>query len=165
MANVLFCSDLHFGHTNIGKFRAPAGVVSEEENRNKIIQDWRSKVTKRDVIYVLGDACFTMETVGEFALLPGKKILIRGNHDLLDTQVYLKYFEGVYGLLKYKEFWLSHAPIHPDELRGKVNLHGHVHFSSIKDKRYVNCCPENLWPTVGSSLISLQEVRQLLQSP
>lgn len=164
MANVLFCSDLHFGHTNIGKFRN-SFIASEEENRQKICEDWRKKVTKRDIVYVLGDACFTQETVGEFGGLPGKKILLRGNHDLLNTQVYLKYFDDVYGLLKYKEFWLSHAPIHPDELRSKVNLHGHVHYGTLPDKRYLNCCPENLWPLVGSSLISLDEVRTYMKQP
>ena len=178
MANVLFCSDLHFGHVNIGKFREPLGVSSEVENRERIKEDWRKKVTKRDIVYLLGDACFTQETLVDFATLPGIKVLVRGNHDNLDTQVYMQYFDGVYGLLKYKEFWLSHAPIHPDELRGKVNLHGHVHFSSIRkpfnpvydtkqelDKRYFNCCPENLWPLVGSSLIALREIRECLLSP
>lgn len=176
MANVLFCSDLHFGHKNIGKFRSPCGVTSEEENRARIKSDWTKKVTKRDIVYVLGDACFTEETLEDFKDLLGTKILIRGNHDTLPTKEYLKYFSEVYGLLKYKEFWLSHAPIHPAELRGKVNLHGHVHFSSIRtdyeeyyneipkiDRRYFNCCPENLWPLTGSSLISLQEIRECLK--
>jgi len=163
MANVLFCSDLHFGHKNIHTFRP--GMDSEEDNRWRICEDWRKRVSKRDIVYVLGDACFTMDTIFEFGDLPGKKILIRGNHDLLDTQVYLKYFDGVYGLLKYKEFWLSHAPIHPVELRNKVNLHGHVHYATIPDKRYLNCCPENLYPNFGSYLISLDEVRQHLKQP
>lgn len=168
MANVFFCSDLHFGHKNIGKFRASCGINTEFENRQRIIKDWHNQVTKRDVVYVLGDSCFTMDTIGDFAHLPGQKILIRGNHDKLDTQVYLKYFSDVYGLLKYKEFWLSHAPIHPAELRGKVNLHGHVHFATIMDgqrpdKRYFNCCAENLWSIFGTSLVSLDQLRNHLK--
>ena len=158
MSNIWFCSDLHFGHKNIGKFRED--VESEEGNRRRICRDWDSVVTKRDEVYVLGDACFTMETINTFASLKGVKRLIRGNHDVLDTQVYLKHFEGVYGLLKYKEFWLSHAPIHPDELRGKVNLHGHVHYATIDDKRYFNCCPENLWVKYKRALVSLDEIRK-----
>ena len=165
MANVLFCSDLHFGHKNIGKFREPCGVFNEEENRERIKEDWNKKVTKRDIVFVLGDACFTEETLVDFGELKGLKYLIRGNHDTLPTESYLKHFNSVYGLFKYKEFWLSHAPIHPNELRGKVNLHGHVHFSTIQDPSYFNCCPENLWKLVGSSLISLQEIRECLSSP
>lgn len=160
MANVWFGSDFHFGHKNIGGFRAPHHIQSEEDNRWRICEDWRKVVDKKDVVYVLGDACFTMETIFEFDNLPGRKILVRGNHDGLDTQVYLKYFEGVYGILKYKEFWLTHAPIHPAELRGKVNLHGHVHYAALEDKRYFNCCPENLWTKYGRALVSLDEVRK-----
>ena len=126
MANVWFTSDLHFGHKNIHKFRLE--ISSQEENERRIILDWNNLVTKRDDIYVLGDAAFTMKSVELFKTLPGRKFLVRGNHDDLDTQVYLKYFKSIYGLKKYKEFWLSHSPIHPNELRGKVNLHGHVHY-------------------------------------
>lgn len=172
--SVWFCSDLHFGHKNIQKYRH--GIESEEDNRFQIIRDWQRLVTKRDDVYVLGDAAFTMETVSVFADLPGRKHLVRGNHDLLDTSVYLKYFKQVYGLLKYKEFWLSHAPIHPDELRGKINLHGHVHYESIRkpfnptydvkqelDPRYFNCCIENVLALTGSRLIALEEIRKLVK--
>jgi calcineurin-like phosphoesterase family protein len=163
MANVLFCSDLHFGHANIGKFRKNIGESGDAGNRNVIENDWREKVTKRDIVYVLGDAAFSSDGLMSLSKLPGKKILIRGNHDTLPIRDYLDVFDEVYGLFRYKEFWLSHAPIHPEELRGKVNLHGHVHSATLKDSRYFNCCPENLWDAVGSSLASLQEVRGLLK--
>lgn len=160
--NVWFCSDLHFGHKNIEKFRKH--VISEVDNREMIYSDWMQKVKKKDSVYVLGDAAFTIDTVELFGELPGTKHLIRGNHDLLDTQVYLKHFKNVFGILKYKEFWLSHVPIHPDELRGRVNLHGHVHYSSINDHRYFNCCVENIHQINGSSLISLDEIRKIINA-
>ena len=47
-------------------------------------------------------------------------------------------YDEVHALLKYKEFWLSHAPLHPDELRGKRNIHGHVHTASVPDTKYLN---------------------------
>ena len=31
----------------------------------------------------------------------------------------------MYSLYRWHEFWLSHCPIHPGELRGKLNIHGH----------------------------------------
>lgn len=162
MANVWFTSDLHFGHKNINKFRLE--IVSEEDNRARICWDWEDLVTKRDDVYVLGDAAFTTETVEEFAELPGsRKFLVRGNHDELDTNVYLKYFNAVYGLKKYKEFWLSHCPIHPNELRGKINLHGHVHYADVQDNRYFNMCVESLWKRGYPSLISLDQVRKELE--
>ena len=164
MSNIWFCSDLHFGHKRIGEFRQPWGITSEEENRERIKRDWNDVVTKRDDVYVLGDACFTMDTLDDFRELKGRKFLIRGNHDTLNTAAYLKVFDEVYGLWKYKGMWLSHAPIHSDELRNKPNLHGHVHNSTIADVRYLNCCPENLWPKYKRCLVSLDEVRKLLES-
>lgn len=158
MSNIWFCSDLHFGHKNVQNFRKQ--FISEADNRHAIKKDWMDNVTKRDVVYVLGDAAFTMDSVEEFRWLSGRKILVRGNHDKLDTTAYLKHFEQVYGIIKYQEFWLSHAPIHPDELRGKVNLHGHTHFHNIDDPRYFNCCPENLWPKYNRCLVSLDEIRK-----
>jgi len=159
MSNVWFCSDLHLGHKNIGKFRAPL-VNSEGENSRRIITDWQTNVGKRDVVFVLGDFCFNKELYDTLNLPGFQKYLIRGNHDRFQTSQYLKFFDEIEGLFKYKGFWLSHSPIHPDELRGKPNLHGHVHFSSIPDTRYFNCCPENLWPKYGRCLVTLDEVRK-----
>lgn len=171
MTQVWFCSDLHFGHKNIHKFRSEF-ISSEEENRERIIKDWNSCIGKKDTVYCLGDACFTSEAIAYFADLPGSKYLIRGNHDLLDNGLYAKYFKLLPGLYKYKEFWLSHHPIHPDELRGKRNLHGHVHYESIRkpfnpaydvkqelDHRYFNCCCEPLWLKYGRCLVNLDEIR------
>lgn len=170
MSNLWFCSDLHIGHKNIGKFRSPMGKEWEDEvsNRETIAKCFYDNVHKKDIVYCLGDIAFTMEAIDFFKTLPGKKILIRGNHDECNTSAYLKAFEEVYGLLKYKEFWLSHPPIHPDELRGKVNLHGHVHYHTVvgptnqPDPSYFNCCPENLWPRYGRALVSLDEIRNEL---
>lgn len=171
--SVYFTSDLHLGHKNIHKFRG--GFSSEEEHQTYIIKCWKATITKRDDVYVLGDACFTMEAVDLLRDLPGTKHLIRGNHDELDTQAYLKVFKNVYGLKKYKEFWLSHAPIHPQELRGKVNLHGHVHYDSVKlpfnpvtdvkqnlDNRYFNCCVENLRDYFRRPFVELDQLRKHL---
>lgn len=162
MTQVWFGSDFHFGHKNIAKFRTE--VLSEEENRNRIINDWKELVGKKDKVFLLGDIAFTMDVVGIFKELNGEKVLVRGNHDELDTQVYLKYFSSVYGLRKYKEFWLSHPPIHPSELRNRVNLHGHVHYATVQDSRYFNCCPENLWKLTGKSLISLDQIRRIMET-
>jgi calcineurin-like phosphoesterase family protein len=171
--SVWFCSDLHFGHKNIQRFRP--FVKDEADNRQQVVDCWNEVITKRDDVYVLGDAAFTMEAIDVFHDLPGRKFLVRGNHDTCDTSAYLKVFSQVYGLFEYKEFWLSHAPIHPDELRGKVNLHGHVHYETIRrpfnpavdvrqmiDGRYFNCCVENVREFVKRPLISLEEIRECI---
>ena len=143
MSNVWFCSDLHLGHKNIGKFRAPL-VNSTSENTERIFSDWKKYVTKRDVVYILGDFCFDRDLWGTVLdeLTADKIYLIRGNHDdKFTTNELLEFFNEVYGLVRYKEFWLSHAPIHSHELRGRVNVHGHVHYHTVNDPRYFNCCP------------------------
>tara|TARA_R110000765_G_scaffold367491_2_gene457637 strand:- start:742 stop:972 length:231 start_codon:yes stop_codon:yes gene_type:complete len=45
--------------------------------------------------------------------------------------------DNIHGLVKYKGIWLSHAPIHESELRGKFNVYGHSHTASIDDDRYL----------------------------
>lgn len=162
MSEVYFCSDLHIGHVNIAKFRVE--MNSEQHNRDVIKYYWDKLVTKRDVVYVLGDAAFTEEAIDWIGTLKGTKYLIRGNHDLVPTTSYLRAFKEVYGLFKYKNMWLSHTPIHPDELRGKNSLHGHTHYYNMQldgkdDPRYLNCCVENLMRNLGRPLINLREVK------
>ena len=159
MANVWFTSDLHLGHKNIHKFRTD--FESEEHHRAIIKENYHSVVTKRDKVFFLGDVAFTQETLEDVSTwVAEKKVLILGNHcrDKISMQEIIKYFDEVYSLLKYKEFWLSHAPIHPAELRGKYNLHGHVHFANLDDPRYFNCCLEN----TKYKPIDLNAVRQRL---
>ncbi len=54
---------------------------------DKIFTDWKEKVQENDLVLLAGDFSWAMrleETEADFALLkdlPGKKIIIRGNHD------------------------------------------------------------------------------------
>lgn len=73
-------------------------------------------------------------------------------------------FDSIHSMVNYKGFWLTHAPIHPCELRGKRNIHGHVHDNSVKrgmglDERYINACLEvnNFKPVKFQDI--LKEVR------
>ena len=53
-------------------------------------------------------------------------------------------FDDVMGGFSYKGVWLTHIPIHPDELRGRPNIHGHTHNHIINDNRYLNVCMEQI---------------------
>lgn len=119
------------------------------------------KLNKRNIVYFLGDVAFDEDHMELISGLPGRKILVSGNHDdLVPLSLQAKVFEGIHGMVKYKEFWLTHAPIHPAELRGKVNIHGHVHSASIEDDRYINACPDN----IGRFFLSLHEAREIIKS-
>ena len=167
MSRVFFISDLHFGHKKIVQFGNQNGISLRSgdtyvENMHIIAQNCIDTVTKRDLLYILGDAAFTEDGLEAIKEIPGRKILVRGNHDnYFKTEQLLRVFESIEGLVRYKNAWLSHAPIHPAELRGKINIHGHVHNQSIRnqytgeyDERYINVCCE----AVGEKPISYQEI-------
>lgn len=162
-------SDLHLGHKKILDFSPERGGSTVEEHDEWIIEQWNSVVKKRDTVYVLGDIAFSREGLAKCSKLRGNKQCILGNHDLFTVEEYMKYFRVRPGIFKYKGFWLSHAPIHPHELRGKKNIHGHVHSNSVKaeyrqplcnlmndlDHRYINVCVEAL----NGVPISIEEIK------
>jgi len=129
MSKVRFIGDLHLGHNSIPKFSGPqrGGITTVEEHDAWIVQQWNSVCSKNDLIWVLGDACFDKTKLPLLKKMKGSKHLILGNHDEFSLEAYAPYFNKIHGFVKYKSLWLSHAPIHPDELRGKINVHGHTH--------------------------------------
>jgi calcineurin-like phosphoesterase family protein len=159
VANVYFLGDLHLGHKNIHKFRD--GFESEEHHRSVMKENYHSLVTKRDKVFFMGDIAFNQECLEDVgSWVAERKVLIVGNHclDKIPMREVVKHFDEVYALYKYKEFWLSHAPIHPQELRGKYNIHGHVHFNTVPDNRYLNVSMES----IGFKPIDLNEARKRL---
>lgn len=140
------CADLHLGHRNIHSYRPkPDGTTfaTPEEHDQFVIDRWMEMGLKnrRDTTYVLGDIAFTEEAWDIFDSLPGKKIIVLGNHctegaDIIKKIASLKTVNSVHAALNYKRFWLTHIPMHPQELRGKWNVHGHMHAGFIHDPRY-----------------------------
>lgn len=78
-------SDLHLSTTT----PKPMNIFGPVWNNHveKIREDWLKKVTDDDIVAIAGDLSWAMKLndaakdLSEFASLPGKKILIRGNHD------------------------------------------------------------------------------------
>lgn len=159
MANVKFVSDLHLGDERIVVgFRRQFSTPREHDEYiiDRLVEDSH----KNDVLFILGDCCTNEESVELLRPVRGKKILLKGNHDITDTMLLLSVFHEVHGLHRYKNFWLSHCPIHPDELFKKINIHGHVHTKTIQDHRYVNVCLEN----INYKPITLNAIRKYLKS-
>lgn len=150
MSNVYFISDLHLGHKRILDF---AGEYRDGEtvyDHDQIIVDRINETcSKKDILYILGDVCMTDEGFSRLFELKPQLRLVKGNHDLRPVVQYNKVFQQIHGIVRYKDHWLSHCPLHPDELRGRNNIHGHVHKNSIRDvhgkvdDRYINVCVEN----------------------
>jgi calcineurin-like phosphoesterase family protein len=128
MSIVRFIADLHLSHQNMAKRR---GFSTVEEHDEHIIAKWNSVVNKRDVTYILGDV--TMEKSAPYHLLDrlnGIKHIVLGNHDRRqDTKKLFQYAESVGGMINYKGVFLTHCPIHSDELEYGIvkNIHGHIH--------------------------------------
>lgn len=125
---------LHLGHENMAiKHR---GWKCSEDHDNHLIEQWNKRIHKKDLVFILGDV--TMETdkfYYKLALLKGRKRVVLGNHDLgKHIPKLLNYVEDVSGMIHYKGFWLTHAPVHPQELSWtRGNIHAHVHSQPIFD--------------------------------
>ena len=157
--NVFLMSDLHLGHKNILKFSSAwRQGATVDEHDEWLIDTINSVVRPKDYLYLLGDLVFGADNLHKLGRINGDKRIILGNHDTYDIQEYTKYGKILPSLYKYKHFWLSHAPVHPEELRGRVNVHGHVHHNSLADSRYFNVCVENL----RGVPISLDELRAII---
>lgn len=148
MSVVRFISDLHWNHTNMALHR---GFSSAEEMNSYIGNKWNKAVNKRDVVWILGDLTNEKGDYSFLDRLNGQKKVILGNHDQPQhVPRMLPHVLSVAGMVKKKfgdtKCFLTHCPIHPNELdyRVQVCVHGHVHSKSIPDNRYWNVSAEVL---------------------
>lgn len=121
-----FISDYHFFHQNIFKYE-PIRQQFGEKFINEMIKRYNSVVTENDVVYMVGDifcgfnqmkkAYNLKRTEKEYAKaimskLPGKKILIRGNHDRKSDSWYKDIgFADVQVIEEVDGFLVAHYPI------------------------------------------------------
>ncbi|QHJ78933.1 MAG: hypothetical protein [Caudoviricetes sp.] len=123
--SVFFTSDIHSNDINCNvKYR---GFESEEAYQEFLIARWNKQVDKRDKVFIVGDVAHDEKGLSLYSKLNGYKHLVMGNHDNLPIALYLKHFDKVSGFLKYKNCWVSHCPVHSQEIYGRPNIHGHLH--------------------------------------
>jgi len=169
MSRIMLCGDAHLGHKNIHKYRTD--FATAEEHHETIWENIQLSVNKRDTLIMMGDTAFTHEWLRKIELLNvKKKILIVGNHcteNGINMRHIVNAYDEVHGALSYRNYWLTHIPMHPQEIRGrKANIHGHLHgnhvwmeerdeispgeyFSPI-DQRYLSTCLEHTdWKPVS----------------
>lgn len=158
--SVLFTSDLHIGHKLAARMR---GFDSVDAHDLVVIDSLRRNCNKKTILWILGDVCMDMSKMDMLLEVPGRKKLIRGNHDKFNLGVYLKYFEDIHGFTKYKSMWLSHCPIHPQEMYGaKLNVHGHLHKNTSSPKLKLPYYNVN-WD-YHNRPISLEELRNVIEN-
>ena len=139
--NRFVISDTHFGHTNSWeKFKLADGsplrpFTSTEEMDETMIERWNAKVNQQDTVYHLGDVVINQKSLHLVSRLNGRKILVRGNHDIFKDKQYAEVgFKQIHGVRVFVDkFILSHIPLHPDCVseRFRVNVHGHLHANQV----------------------------------
>jgi calcineurin-like phosphoesterase family protein len=124
-----------------------------------MIERHNAKVKEQDTVYFLGDVVINKKYLELVKRMNGRKILIRGNHDIFKDEDYREVgFQQIHGVRVFVDkFILSHIPLHPDCVteRFKVNVHGHLHANEIMidetlmsssymkpDPRYLCVCVE-----------------------
>ena len=174
MSKVYFISDLHLGHRSILKYRPE--FASIEEHDNTIFDNIMSLANKRNSLWILGDIAFErgendkyynmLKTISDS--FDSLNVVI-GNHDSDNSyrqQLLLDLWkDGVYSkvhsLVGYKDAWLTHCPIHPDEIRNKkMVIHGHTHNFVVDDGRYFNVCCEQ----VDYTPINFQVIKEIVRN-
>lgn len=124
-------ADTHMGHENICRYcNRPKGF-------EKIVMErWQRAVQPKDVVIHLGDLAFEERWVAEMGALPGRKILLRGNHDRFPIETYLNagwiVMESMVLKLSGIRIVLSHRPMlgHAYD----INIHGHQHDLHVSDE-------------------------------
>lgn len=142
--DIYVTSDTHFGHINILKYEDRnlyMNVNTIEEHDAKLIENWNSIVTNKDLVIILGDFSFykAVQTMNILDQLNGDKLLIEGNHDCiyLENKIFDKMkFVGIYDYLeisyKKQKICLMHYPIMDfkhmhKETNPYILIHGHIH--------------------------------------
>lgn len=138
MCQVRFIGCLHLGHRWMAQHRGFNDIYNHDET---LIYRWNKIVSKRDITYILGDV--TMEKTAPYIQLDrlnGIKKVVLGNHDLPQhTRELLKYVDAVAGMVDYKGFCLTHAPIHPAEISfHRGNIHAHIHENKLNEVEYLS---------------------------
>lgn len=153
MSGCFLISDTHFGHEGVCKFLRSDGVTKlrpfscAAEMDEILIQNWNSVVKPNDRVYHLGDVSMKRKDIATIARCNGRKVLIRGNHDIFNLKDYLPYFDDIRGVhvMPARDVILSHIPLHQDSVkRFNVNVHGHLHEGDVQSPHYFSVCCENI---------------------
>jgi len=157
MPNVFLISDTHFGHHNMYLFTNEHGerirpqYNNADEGDTAMIENWNRVVKPEDKVYHLGDVFIHRKARFVLDQLNGKKVLIKGNHDIFSLDNYTPYFYDIRAYHRLDKFVLSHIPIHRQSLeKVKGNIHGHLHANRVLDKQgnpdrlYMSVCVEHI---------------------
>lgn len=130
-------------------------------NLERLAANFNSTIGEHDLLIHLGDICdpesADYETMKKIiSSIPGRKILVRGNHDTEKDPYYIGLgFDDVADVLVIHNMIFTHKPIQvaPDEL----NIHGHLHSEklvspTINGYRHINAFGAN-WNSIDLPIL------------
>jgi calcineurin-like phosphoesterase family protein len=135
-------SDNHWFHKRVQEF------CNRPDNwMNLMIDNWKGLVKENDYVLCLGDwALGNLTEIKQLIdILPGKIILLPGNHDRgRQLKLYKKEFFMVLDKegFTYEKFIFTHRPLSkvPEEF---INAAGHIHNNTIRENNRLNFSVEN----------------------
>jgi calcineurin-like phosphoesterase family protein len=148
---------MHFGHDAMYRFtdsrtgdRVRPWASGSIEGDDIMRELWNERVAPLDKIYCLGDVAIPRRGLAKMQGLNGRKVLIRGNHDIFKMKDYAKYFDDIRATHKLADTILTHYPIHTESIPPwcKGIIHGHLHSNLVRlkddtiDPLYENVCVE-----------------------
>ncbi len=135
---IFVTTDTHFGHTAL----AEQMQSRPQDFQDRILKQWKASITDEDLVIHLGDVVVgKSENWALLPALPGRKVLVIGNHDQKGIQWYLKqsfdfcctsFTWNMYGW----EILFSHMPVATGSF--DLNIHGHLHLPGRHDECLVD---------------------------
>ena len=152
-----YISDIHFfskNQTAEGLNFDNRPFKNVDEMHEVILNNWNSRVTNGDTVYILGDISNrgkNEDLIALVAKLKGKKVLIIGNHEDIRDYRYKQLFHAIYDYLEITDYVdkqpyklvLCHYPIlmWNGQHNGTILLYGHLH-DSIEEAYFKKCLSE-----------------------
>jgi len=166
-------SDHHFLHDRVYAFTNAKGqrirpwAENAAQADEMMIEAHNSVVRQQDTVYFGGDVAIKAKGLELLRRMNGRKILIRGNHDIFRMKQYAEHFADIRGTHKIDRLILSHYPLHRGSIPHwcKANVHGHTHGNDVLRRRwfgarqadplYINVCVEKL---PGLAPLDIEEI-------
>jgi calcineurin-like phosphoesterase family protein len=113
----------------------------------EIAKRWAATVGYDDLVFVLGDFSFGSKefTASVLSNLPGRKVLVKGNHDTHSTNWYrdVGFYEvSKWAIIVDRFYILSHEPMYLPVGSPYANIHGHLHSVRLNSPNHFNVSVE-----------------------
>jgi len=154
-------ADTHLCHRNIFQHRPDREgnfFKSGSEHDEYVCDMWNDHIGGGDIVYLLGDVAFNVRGLALIKNLPGRKVVIVGNHDLAFSTI-AQHASSVHAMkeidLGFRAI-MTHIPLHDSAMdRWRLNIHGHMHDVVIESEKHLCVSLEQ----TGFRPVNMDEIR------